>query len=116
MMMMHVTFQAILIYLLAYFIGMGALLIRNKHLDILNKLYWGGGTVSIASDKDHFCVFHVGIGKHMHDSAESFTCRDVLAVGMKMERSTSSVLLACAMDSTFWRRLELITSTLTFIA
>ena len=44
-----------------YRIGMGALLIRNKHLDILNKLYWGGGTVSIASDKEHFCVFHVGM-------------------------------------------------------
>ena len=40
--------------------GLGALLIRNKNLDIMNKLYWGGGTVSMASDKDHYCVFHVG--------------------------------------------------------
>lgn len=40
--------------------GLGALLIRNSNIDILNKLYWGGGTVSIASDKDHFCLFHVG--------------------------------------------------------
>jgi molybdenum cofactor sulfurase len=39
--------------------GLGALLIRNSNIDILNKLYWGGGTVSIASDKDHFCLFHV---------------------------------------------------------
>ncbi|KAK8817387.1 hypothetical protein WA556_003280, partial [Blastocystis sp. ATCC 50177/Nand II] len=38
--------------------GLGALLIRNKNLDIMNKLYWGGGTVSMASDKDHYCVFH----------------------------------------------------------
>lgn len=39
--------------------GLGALLIRNEDINILNKLYWGGGTVSVASDQDHFCVFHV---------------------------------------------------------
>ena len=39
--------------------GLGALLLRNENLGILNKLYWGGGTVSMASDKDHFCLFHV---------------------------------------------------------
>lgn len=39
--------------------GLGALLIRNENINILNKLYWGGGTVSVASDQDHFCVFHV---------------------------------------------------------
>ena len=39
--------------------GLGALLTRNDNINILNKLYWGGGTVSIASDQDHFGVFHV---------------------------------------------------------
>ena len=46
--------------LFGYPTGVGALLIRNKNLDVMNKLYWGGGTVSMASDKDHYCVFHVG--------------------------------------------------------
>ena len=40
--------------------GLGALLMRNENINILNKFYWGGGTVSIASDQEHFCVFHVG--------------------------------------------------------
>ena len=39
--------------------GLGALHRRNDNINLLNKLYWGGGTVSIASDQDHFCVFHV---------------------------------------------------------
>ena len=102
---------------------MGALLIRNKHLDILNKLYWGGGTVSIASDKDHFCVFHVGINEHamrskirIHSNIGFSSCRDAHVVDMKTEPSTSSVLLACVTDLTFSRRLESITSMPTFIA
>ena len=58
--------------------GLGALLIRNDNINILNKLYWGGGTVSIASDQDHFCVFHVSYFILI------FTHRVVLAVDLKM--------------------------------
>ena len=46
--------------------GLGALLIRNDNIGILNKLYWGGGTVSMASDQEHFCVFHVGPSSSSH--------------------------------------------------
>lgn len=63
--------------------GLGALLLRNEHIAVLNKFYWGGGTVSIASDQEHFCVFHVGSHKL------GVECRDGRAVGSKTGRSTS---------------------------
>lgn len=53
-------FQRVYLLLLRLRVGLGALLIRNSNVGILNKLYWGGGTVSIASEKDDFCLFHVG--------------------------------------------------------
>ena len=54
------AFQRVYFLLLRLQVGLGALLIRNSNVGILNKLYWGGGTVSIASEKDDFCLFHVG--------------------------------------------------------
>ena len=62
--------------------GLGALLIRNEHSSILNKFYWGGGTVSVASEKEHFCVFHVGV-------VDVIRFRVVHVVDSRMERSTS---------------------------
>ncbi|KAK8803347.1 hypothetical protein WA158_001041 [Blastocystis sp. Blastoise] len=38
--------------------GLGALLVRNKDATLLNKIYWGGGTVIFASEPDRFCLFH----------------------------------------------------------
>ncbi|KAK8812629.1 hypothetical protein WA538_003841 [Blastocystis sp. DL] len=38
--------------------GIGALLLHNSTLPHLRKLYWGGGTVSFASEKDHLNLFH----------------------------------------------------------
>ena len=46
--------------LFGYPTGVGALLIRNKNLDVLRTLYWGGGTVQIASELTDVAVFHVG--------------------------------------------------------
>ena len=38
--------------------GLGALLVRNKDTTLLNKIYWGGGTVVFASEPDRYCLFH----------------------------------------------------------
>ena len=35
------------------------LLLRNKHVNDLRKLYWGGGTVQMASELDRYNLFHV---------------------------------------------------------
>ncbi|KAK8799195.1 hypothetical protein WA171_005942, partial [Blastocystis sp. BT1] len=64
--------------------GLGALLIRNSNIDILNKLYWGGGTVSIASDKDHFCLFHGRPCSRFEDGTISFLSIPCLKYGFDM--------------------------------
>lgn len=41
--------------------GVGALLVRNAVVGVLDKVYWGGGTVSMASELYRFNKFHVGM-------------------------------------------------------
>jgi hypothetical protein len=36
--------------------GLGALLVRSDAVDILRKVFWGGGTVSLATSADDFHV------------------------------------------------------------
>ena len=81
---MHPDFVSLSFYKMFGFpTGLGALLLRNEHIGILNKFYWGGGTVSIASDQEHFCVFHVS------PFFRGLKRRDGRAVGSRTERSTS---------------------------
>lgn len=65
--------------------GIGALLIRNNVLSVLEKVYWGGGTVSVASDNRRFNVFQVY-------NRKALLCRIVLVVVLKMERLTFMLL------------------------
>lgn len=39
--------------------GIGALLVRNAVVGVMEKVYWGGGTVSMASEIYRFNKFHV---------------------------------------------------------
>ena len=52
--------------LFGYPTGTGALLIRNKHVNDLRKLYWGGGTVQMVSELHRYNLFHVFRGCFGH--------------------------------------------------
>lgn len=71
--------------LFGYPTGTGALLIRNKHVNDLRKLYWGGGTVQMASELDRYNLFHVFRGCFVMR-------RTVRARASRTARSTFSAL------------------------
>ena len=59
---MHPDFVTLSFYKMFGFpTGVGALLVRNAAAGLLEKVYWGGGTVSMASELFRFNKFHVGL-------------------------------------------------------
>eukprot|EP01025_Chloroclados_australasicus_P039899 TRINITY_DN4155_c0_g1_i1.p1 TRINITY_DN4155_c0_g1~~TRINITY_DN4155_c0_g1_i1.p1 ORF type:complete len:789 (+),score=82.25 TRINITY_DN4155_c0_g1_i1:167-2533(+) len=52
--------------------GLGALIVRTDAVDLLKKVFWGGGTVSLASSRDNFHVFKCRPSDKFEDGTVAF--------------------------------------------
>eukprot|EP01029_Cantina_marsupialis_P016775 TRINITY_DN3755_c0_g1_i2.p1 TRINITY_DN3755_c0_g1~~TRINITY_DN3755_c0_g1_i2.p1 ORF type:complete len:229 (+),score=57.63 TRINITY_DN3755_c0_g1_i2:399-1085(+) len=61
--------------------GLGALIMHNDAANQMRKLYWGGGTVTLASDTEHFCVFSGKPSTKFEDGTLNFLSINALNAG-----------------------------------
>eukprot|EP01026_Neomeris_dumetosa_P051267 TRINITY_DN4507_c0_g1_i3.p1 TRINITY_DN4507_c0_g1~~TRINITY_DN4507_c0_g1_i3.p1 ORF type:complete len:788 (-),score=106.11 TRINITY_DN4507_c0_g1_i3:276-2639(-) len=52
--------------------GLGALILRTDTVDLLRSVYWGGGTVALATSKDNFHVFKCRPSDKLEDGTVAF--------------------------------------------
>jgi selenocysteine lyase/cysteine desulfurase len=52
--------------------GLGALLVRNEVVDVMQKTFFGGGTVVLSSCDTHFCLLHQNPCSRFEDGTISF--------------------------------------------
>eukprot|EP01023_Acetabularia_acetabulum_P007645 TRINITY_DN13364_c0_g2_i1.p1 TRINITY_DN13364_c0_g2~~TRINITY_DN13364_c0_g2_i1.p1 ORF type:complete len:803 (-),score=148.34 TRINITY_DN13364_c0_g2_i1:249-2657(-) len=52
--------------------GLGALILKTDVIDLLRKVFWGGGTVSLATSKDNFHVFKCRPSDKLEDGTVAF--------------------------------------------
>ena len=64
--------------------GLGALLIRNDAVDILQKVFWGGGSVALATADDDFHVLKCKPTEALEDGTVAFLDIAVLKYGFQM--------------------------------
>lgn len=58
--------------------GLGALLIRTEDVSLLHKLYWGGGSVALATSTDNFHVLRCKPSDRLEDGTVAFL--DIIAL------------------------------------
>lgn len=58
--------------------GLGALLIRTENVDLLKKVFWGGGSVSLAVARDNFHVLKCEPAERLEDGTVAFL--DIIAL------------------------------------
>lgn len=72
-------FVAISFYkMFGYPTGIGALLVRTENIDIMQKVFWGGGSVSLATSDNNFHVLKCKPSERLEDGTISFL--DVIAL------------------------------------
>ena len=67
--------------------GIGALLVRNEVTDIMQKTFFGGGTVVLSSCDTHFCRLHNCPSSRFEDGTISFLSINELRYGFDALRS-----------------------------
>lgn len=81
--------------------GLGALIVRTEDLDILHKVFWGGGSVSLASSDVDFHIFKNRPTSKFEDGTVAFL--DIISLrhgfnmidrlgGMKVENTMGKVV------------------------
>eukprot|EP00892_Ulva_mutabilis_P009776 jgi/Ulvmu1/7170/UM034_0078.1 len=58
--------------------GLGALLVRTECIDLLDKVFWGGGTVALATSSDDFHVLKCAPSDKLEDGTVAFL--DIIAL------------------------------------
>mmetsp|Transcript_24514 Transcript_24514/g.58276 ORF Transcript_24514/g.58276 Transcript_24514/m.58276 type:complete len:692 (-) Transcript_24514:359-2434(-) len=58
--------------------GLGALIIRTENVELLKKVFWGGGSVSLATSADNFHVLKCKPSERLEDGTVSFL--DIIAL------------------------------------
>jgi len=64
--------------------GLGALIVRVDAVDTLNKLFWGGGSVALATSKDNFHVLKCRPSDRLEDGTVAFLDIILLNHGFNM--------------------------------
>eukprot|EP01106_Pelomyxa_sp_JSP_P009346 TRINITY_DN253_c0_g2_i3.p1 TRINITY_DN253_c0_g2~~TRINITY_DN253_c0_g2_i3.p1 ORF type:complete len:334 (+),score=102.02 TRINITY_DN253_c0_g2_i3:227-1228(+) len=64
--------------------GLGALLVRNEVTDIMQKTFFGGGTVVLSSCDTHFCLLHTRPCSRFEDGTPSFLAIAELKYGFEV--------------------------------
>ncbi|KAL6757710.1 pyridoxal phosphate-dependent transferase [Haematococcus lacustris] len=52
--------------------GLGALLVRTEAMPLMQKVFWGGGSIALATSSDNFHVFKCKPSEKMEDGTVSF--------------------------------------------
>eukprot|EP00192_Tetraselmis_astigmatica_P006998 CAMPEP_0117665662 /NCGR_PEP_ID=MMETSP0804-20121206/9940_1 /TAXON_ID=1074897 /ORGANISM="Tetraselmis astigmatica, Strain CCMP880" /LENGTH=786 /DNA_ID=CAMNT_0005473111 /DNA_START=68 /DNA_END=2428 /DNA_ORIENTATION=- len=64
--------------LFGYPTGLGALLIRTENIEMLKKVFWGGGSVALATSADNFHVLKCQPAERLEDGTIAFL--DIIAL------------------------------------
>ncbi|KAJ5071083.1 molybdenum cofactor sulfurase [Anaeramoeba ignava] len=67
--------------------GIGALLVHNSVAPLMQKLFFGGGTVMISSCESHLCVLHPNPSTRFEDGTVNFLSIIALKYGINMLNS-----------------------------
>lgn len=71
--------------------GLGALLVRNDVVDVMQKTFFGGGTVILSSCDTHFCLLHQNPCSRFEDGTVSFLSIAALRHGFDALRAASGL-------------------------